>query len=160
MGQRLRLCLAAVITYLQRCEVDHIVDIWMLVKDLVQSDLMGKVDSMEFWSHASEKLDAADDLVRGVVEIVNDDDLVASLDERKDGEGTNVAAASARISMLSPSKRSGGLMARAEAARRRADGWLSPRTPGGLRRGDWRSGVLPSHQDSSSRHVEACKVED
>lgn len=42
---------------------------------------------------ASDELDAVDDFGRGVVEVVDDDNLVASFEESDDGEGANVAAA-------------------------------------------------------------------
>ena len=61
--------------------MDHIVDVWVLAEDLVQSSLIGDVDLVECRSLAADELDAVDDLGGGVVEVVDDDDFVVSFEE-------------------------------------------------------------------------------
>jgi hypothetical protein len=68
-------------SYLEGSKVDHIVDVWVLAEDLVQSSLIGDVDLVECRSLAADELDAVDDLGGGVVEVVDDDDFVVSFEE-------------------------------------------------------------------------------
>ena len=78
---------------LQGGEVNDRVDIGMLAEDLVEGRLIGDVDGVELWALASELLQAVDDLFGGVVEVVDDDDLVVGFEQLEDGEGADVAAA-------------------------------------------------------------------
>jgi hypothetical protein len=51
---------------------------------------------VEGWSLAADELNAVDDFWRGVVEVVDNDDLVVGLEESKSCEGANVASATTR----------------------------------------------------------------
>jgi hypothetical protein len=65
--------------------VDHIVNVWVLSEDFVKASLIGDINVVEGRLGARQDLNAVHDLrARGVVAIVDDDDLVASLDQ---GEG-------------------------------------------------------------------------
>jgi hypothetical protein len=83
--------------YLERGKVDDIVNVWVLGKDLVQRGLVGDVALVEGWPLAADELDAVDDFLGGVVEVVDDDDLVVCLEERERCEGANVASATGRM---------------------------------------------------------------
>lgn len=67
-------------THLQRGEVDDTVDVRVGLEDLVESTLLGDVNLDELRSLSRDELNAVDDLVGRVVEVVCDDDLVAGLD--------------------------------------------------------------------------------
>lgn len=81
---------------LQRGEVDDIVDVWVLVEDSVQRLLVRNIDLLVLWSLSADELDAVEDLVGGVVEVVDNDDLVVGFEKRKGGERANVARATIR----------------------------------------------------------------
>ena len=67
--------------------MDHIVDIRVLGKDLVKASLIGDINSVESRLGARQDLNAVHDLrTRGIVAIVDDDDLVAGIDEGEGGE--------------------------------------------------------------------------
>ena len=66
--------------------MDNVVDIGVLVKHLIQSGFIRDVDLVKDRSFATDEFDAVDDLFRGVIEIVDDDDLVVSFEQRKSGE--------------------------------------------------------------------------
>lgn len=80
-------------TYLQGRKVNYAVDLRVLVEDLVQGRLVGDVDIVKGRALARDELNAVHDFLLGVVEVVNDDHIVACLNERDDCERTNVAAA-------------------------------------------------------------------
>lgn len=67
-------------THLERGEVDDTVDVRVGLEDLVESTLLGDVNLDELRSLSGDELNAVDDLVGRVVEVVRDDDLVAGLD--------------------------------------------------------------------------------
>lgn len=77
--------------YLERGEVDHIVDVWVVVEDLVESSLVCNVGLVEFGPLAADEFDAVDDFLGRVVEAVDDDDLVVGLEQGEGREGANVA---------------------------------------------------------------------
>lgn len=79
--------------YLESSKVDHAVNVGVLAEDLVQGSLVGDVDIVELGALAADELDAIDDFLGGVVDVVDDDDLVTSLEKRQRGEGANVASA-------------------------------------------------------------------
>lgn len=84
-------------THLQRSKVNDTVDIRVLLKHLVQLLLIGDIAGVELGSLAADELDAVEDFVRGVVEVVDDDDLVVGLEEGEGSEGANVAGATGGI---------------------------------------------------------------
>lgn len=80
--------------YLQRSEMDHAVYLRVRGKNFVQSFLICHVYLVKFGSSAAEELNAVEGDFRGVVQTVDNDDIVAMLKERKRGEGADVAGAS------------------------------------------------------------------
>lgn len=68
-------------THLEGCEVNHTVDIWVSGKDPVKASLICDVDLVEIWSLAAEQFDAVEGHLGGVVQTVDDDDLVAMFEE-------------------------------------------------------------------------------
>lgn len=79
--------------HLESGKVDDIVDVGVLGEDLVQGGLVGDVDLVEERTLARDQLDAVDDLLGRVVQVVDDDDLVVGLKQSKGGERANVAGA-------------------------------------------------------------------
>ena len=77
--------------------MDDIVNVWVLSEDLVERCLVCDVAFVEGGSLAADELDAVDDFWRGVVEVVDDDDLVICLKKGKGCEGANVASATAGL---------------------------------------------------------------
>jgi hypothetical protein len=58
----------------------------VLLEHLVQRGLVLDVELVELGSLAADELDAVDDLLGGVVEVVDNDNLVISLEESKSCE--------------------------------------------------------------------------
>jgi len=83
-------------TNLQRSKVNNIVDIRVLLKHLIQLLLIGDVQRVVLGPLAADELDAVEDLLGGVVEVVDDDDLVVGLEEGKGGERADVAGATGK----------------------------------------------------------------
>ena len=73
--------------------MDDIVDIRVLLEHLIQLLLIGDVQRVVLGPLAADELDAVEDLLRGVVEVVDDDDLVVGLEESERGERADVAGA-------------------------------------------------------------------
>jgi hypothetical protein len=86
-------------THLQSSKVDDIVDVWVLLKHLVERGLICNVDLVKGRSLAADELDTVHDFWGGVVEVVDDDDLVVCLEEGKGCEGANVAGSTAPSSV-------------------------------------------------------------
>ena len=76
--------------------MNDIVDIRVLLKHLVQGLLIGDVERVVLGSLAADQLDAVQDLLGGVVEVVDDDDLVVGLEESERGERADVAGATGK----------------------------------------------------------------
>ncbi|KAJ6444934.1 LOW QUALITY PROTEIN: putative quinone oxidoreductase [Purpureocillium lavendulum] len=74
-------------------KVDDAVDGGVLGKDLVEALLVGDVDLVEGGPATAEKLDAVEGDLGRVVEAVDNDDIVAVLEEGEAREGANVAGA-------------------------------------------------------------------
>lgn len=87
-------------THLQRSKVDNTVNVRVLLEHLVQLLLIGDIAGVELGSLAANELDAVEDFVRGVVEVVDDNDLVVCLEEGEGSEGANVAGATGGIREL------------------------------------------------------------
>lgn len=86
--------LARLANSLERGEVDDIVNIRMFIEDLVQPRLVRDITAVEYGSLAADELDAVQALFGGIVQVVDDDDLVVSLEKGKSGERADVADAS------------------------------------------------------------------
>lgn len=71
--------------------MDNVVNVWVLLEDLVERSLILNVELVELWLLAADELNAVDDLLRRVVEVIDDDDLIASLEESERCERANVA---------------------------------------------------------------------
>ena len=76
--------------------MNDIVDIRVLLKHLVQGLLIGDVERVVLGSLAADQLDAVQDLLGGVVEVVDDDDLVVGLEKGEGGERADVAGATGK----------------------------------------------------------------
>jgi hypothetical protein len=80
--------------------VNDIVDIRVLLEHLVQGLLISDVERVVLGSLAADQLNAVQDLLGGVVEVVDDDDLVVGLEESERGERADVAGATGRKRVL------------------------------------------------------------
>ena len=76
-------------------EVDNAVDLGVLGEDGVESGLVSDVDLVEDRAAAADQLDAVEGDLGRVVEAVDDDDIVAVLEEGEGREGPNVARTAA-----------------------------------------------------------------
>ena len=76
---------------LQRGKVDDIVNVWVLIKDLVEGSFIGDVALVKGRSLAADELDSVDDFGGRVVEVVDNNDLVVCFEEGEGREGANVA---------------------------------------------------------------------
>lgn len=83
-------------THLQRSKVDDIVDVRVLLEHLIQLLLIGDVQRIVLGPLAADELDAVEDLLGGVVEVVDDDDLVVGLEKGEGGERADVAGATGK----------------------------------------------------------------
>lgn len=73
--------------------MDDVVDVGVLLEHLVKRGLILDVELVELGLLAADELNAVDDLLGRVIEVVDDDDLVASLEECKRRERPDVASA-------------------------------------------------------------------
>lgn len=71
--------------------MDDTVDGRVLGEDLVDGLLVGEVDLVEVGATAADQLNAVEGDLGGVVEVVDNDDIVVVLEESEGGEGANVA---------------------------------------------------------------------
>jgi len=69
----------------------------MLREHLIECGFVCNIDLIEVWTLARDQLYAIDNLLRGVVAVVDNNDLVVSFEESEDSEGANVTGASDRI---------------------------------------------------------------
>lgn len=74
-----------------------IVDVWVLVEDGIEVLFIRYVAVVVFGPLAADELDAVQDFLGGVVEVVDDDDFVVGLEEGESGEGADVAGAAVHI---------------------------------------------------------------
>jgi hypothetical protein len=82
------------LAYLEGCKVDDTVDVGMSCEDLAQGLLVGDVDLVEDWSFPADQLDAVQSYLRGVVEVIDNDNFVAMFEKGQSRERPNVACAS------------------------------------------------------------------
>lgn len=76
--------------------MDDTVNGGVLRKDLIDGLLVGDVNSVEFRTTAAKDLDAVKGDLGRVVEAVDDDHIVAVLEQSEGGEGADVARATAK----------------------------------------------------------------
>lgn len=82
--------------------MNHRVNLGVLVKDGIESLLVSQVDIVEGWTAATELLNAAEDIFEGVVEVVDNDDIVTVFEKCQGGEGANVP--STTVTTVSPAR--------------------------------------------------------
>lgn len=82
-------------TRLERSKVDDAVDGGVLGKDLVQRLLVGDVDLVKVGAAAGQQLDPVNRNLGRVVEAVDNDDIVAGVEQGQSREGADVARATA-----------------------------------------------------------------
>lgn len=75
--------------------MDDAVNVWVCDKDLIEVVLFGDIDLCELWSLAADQFDTVDGFIGGIVEVIGDYDLVASLQQCEGSERANVACATA-----------------------------------------------------------------
>lgn len=71
--------------------MDDAVNVGVGLEDTVEASLVGDIELSELGLLTADQLNALESLSGGVVEVVSDDDLVASLEESEGGERANVA---------------------------------------------------------------------
>lgn len=90
-------------TRLQCGKVDDAVNGGVLGKHLVQGLLVGDVDLVEVGTAASQQLDAVESDLGGVVEAVDNDDIVAGIQQGQSREGADVARSTAKYWLVNKS---------------------------------------------------------
>lgn len=71
--------------------MNNIVDIRVLLKHLIQLLLIGDIQRVVLGPLATDELNAVQDLIGGVVEVIDDDDLVVGLEQGERSERADVA---------------------------------------------------------------------
>ena len=71
------------------------VDLGVLGEDIVESALVGDVELVKGRAASTDSLNSVEDVFERVVQAVDDDDVVAVLEESKGSERANVASATA-----------------------------------------------------------------
>ena len=79
--------------------MDNIVNIRVLLEHLIQLLLIGDVQRVVLGPLAADELDTVHDFWGGVVEVVDDDDLVVGFEEGKGCERANVAGTTKPLSV-------------------------------------------------------------
>lgn len=85
--------LARLADSLQSSKVDNIVDVGVVGKDLLEGLLVGDVGIVEDGSLAGDGLDAVEDLLGRVVQVIDNDDLVVGLEQGEGCEAADVSGA-------------------------------------------------------------------
>lgn len=75
--------------------MDDTVDVGVSLEHLIEAILLGDIELNELSLLAADKLNTLEGLGRRVVQVVSNDNLVASLEQGQGGEGANVARATA-----------------------------------------------------------------
>lgn len=78
-------------THLQGSEMNNAVNIGVRSEDFVKCNFIGDIDIVVDWTSASQQFNAADDFLRRVVLVVDNDNLITGLDEGDSGERANIA---------------------------------------------------------------------
>lgn len=84
-------CNLQYVTHLKGSEVNDAVDGGMLLEDFVYCTFLGEVGLVKDRPLPSDKLNAIEGDLRGVVEVVYNDDLIAMLKQSEGSEGSNVS---------------------------------------------------------------------
>ena len=83
--------------YLESSEVNNTIDGRVLLEHGIECGLIGHVDLVKGWAPSAEELNAINGNLRGVVEVVDNDDIVAILEKREGREGSNVSGSSENL---------------------------------------------------------------
>lgn len=73
--------------------MNYAVNVGVGLEDLVEAILLGDIELDELGLLAADGLNAVEGLCGGVVQVVSNDNLVASLEQGEGGEGANVTGA-------------------------------------------------------------------
>lgn len=76
--------------------MNHAVNGRVLREDLIERLVVGDVDLVEVGAATAEELNSVESNLGGVVEVVDDHDIVAMLEEGEGSEATDVASATAK----------------------------------------------------------------
>lgn len=66
--------------YLERSEMYDTVDVWMGIEDLIDCSLIPHINIVKYRSFAAYQFNAIECFFRGVLEIVEDNDIVVCLE--------------------------------------------------------------------------------
>jgi hypothetical protein len=80
--------------------VNDTVNVWMLREHIVESFFIFDVKADKIWPLAADQFYTVENLLRRIVEVVCDNDFVASFEKGKSSEGANIACASAKWCQL------------------------------------------------------------
>ena len=95
--------LKAWLAHLESGKVNDAVNVGMRCEDLVDGIFICHLALVEFRPFPTYQLDAVKGNGRGVVQVVDDDDLVSGLQKGQSGQGADVACASVGVVSLMPS---------------------------------------------------------
>lgn len=87
-------------TYLEGREVDDAVNLGVRREDGIERGLVGYVCLMEGGALAADELNAVDGDLGRIVEVIDNNDIVAVLEESERRERTNVAGTSGCVGQL------------------------------------------------------------
>ena len=71
--------------------MDHIINVRMSFEDLVKIFLLPDVHFHKLGTFSSDEFNATEDLFARIVKVITYNNLIISFEERKGGEGANVA---------------------------------------------------------------------
>lgn len=91
---------------LESGKVNHAVNLGVLVEDGVEALLVTDVDIVKVRALARQLLDAVDDVLKRVVQVVDNDDVVVGVEQGERREGANIAGSSASWSALQSERQS------------------------------------------------------
>lgn len=80
------------VAYLQRCKMYNTVDMRMGSEDAVKGSFITHIDVVKMRSLSAYRFNAIECFFGGIVEIVDNNDLVVGLEQGKGSEGANIAS--------------------------------------------------------------------
>lgn len=75
--------------------MDDAINLGVLFENVVEGGLVCNIGLVELWSLAANELNAIEGDLGGVVEVIDNHDLVAILEQCQGGEGANVTGTTA-----------------------------------------------------------------
>jgi hypothetical protein len=85
-------------SHLQGSKVNNAVNVRVSLEDLIEAILLGDIELDEIGLLAANSLNPVEGLGGGVVQVISDNNLVASLEEGEGGEGANVTGTTMGLS--------------------------------------------------------------